>query len=54
MIIIIVRANYLKAKTDDKQQNTKRRFCGERDEMMNHIVSECIPLAQEEYKTRQD
>ena len=33
------------------QQNNKRRLCGERDEIINLIVSECSKLAQE-YKTR--
>ena len=29
-------------------------MCGERDETINHIVSECSKLAQREYKTRHD
>ena len=33
-------------------QNRECRFCGEKDKMINHIVSECIKLAQKEYKTR--
>ena len=36
------------------QQNSKCRLCGERDEMVNHIVSECSKLAQKEYKTMHD
>ena len=35
------------------QQNSGRRLCGERDEMITHI-SECCELAQKEYKTRHD
>ena len=36
------------------QQNSKCRLGGERDEMINHIISECSKLAQREYKTRHD
>ena len=34
------------------QQNSKCRLCGNRDEMINHIINECRKLAQKEYKTR--
>ena len=30
------------------------RLCGDRDETINHIISECSKLAQKEYKTRHD
>ena len=36
------------------QQNSKCRLCGDRDETINHIISECSKLAQKEYKTRRD
>ena len=36
------------------QQNSKCRLCGDRDETMNHMISECSKLAQKEYKTRHD
>ena len=36
------------------QQNCKCRLCGDRDEIINHIISESSKLAQKEYKTRQD
>ena len=36
------------------QQNSKCRLCDDRDETINHIISECSKLAQKEYKTRQD
>ena len=49
-----IRTNYIKAKIDRTQQNSKCRMCGERDETINHIVSECSKLAQREYKTRHD
>ena len=49
-----IRTNYVKAKIDRTQQNSKCRMCGERDETVNHIISECSKLAQREYKTRHD
>ena len=45
-----IRTNHIKAKTDKTQQNNKRRQCGDRDETINHIISECSKLAQKEYK----
>ena len=36
------------------QQNRKCRLCGDGDETINHMISECSKLAQKEYKTRQD
>ena len=30
------------------------RVCGDRDETINHIISECSKLAQKEYKSRHD
>ena len=36
------------------QQNSRCRSCGDRDETINHILSECSKLAQKEYKTRHD
>ena len=47
-----VRTNHIKAKIDKTQQNSKCRLCGDRDETINHIISECSKLAQKEYKTR--
>ena len=37
-----------------KKQNSKCRLCGDRDETINHIISECSKLAQREYKARHD
>ena len=42
----------LKQKIDKIQQNSKCRLCGNRDETINHIISECSKLAPKEYKTR--
>ena len=47
-----VRTNQLKARIDKSQQNSKYKLCGDRDETINHIISECKKLAQKEYKTR--
>ena len=41
-----------KQKIDKTQQNSKCRLCGDRDETINHIISECSKLALKEYKTR--
>ena len=47
-----IRTNHIKARIDKTQQNSKFRLCGDRDEMINHIISEC--LAQRENKARYD
>ena len=49
-----IRTNYIKAKIDKTQQNSKCRLCGKRDETVNHVLCECSKLAQREYKTRHD
>ena len=49
-----VRTNHIKARIAKTQQNSKCRLCGDRDETINHIISECSKLAQKEYKTRHD
>ena len=45
-----IRTNHIKARIDKTQQNSKCRLCGDRDEMINHIISECSKLAEKEYK----
>ena len=47
-----MRTNHIKAKIDKTQHNSKCRLCGDRDEIINHIIIECSKLAQKEYKTR--
>ena len=47
-----VRTNHIKVRIDKIQQNCKCWLCGDRDETVNHIISECNKLAQKEYKTR--
>ena len=44
----------MKAKIDKTQQNSKCRLCGDRDETINHIISECRKFAQKEYKIKHD
>ena len=40
-----IRTNHFKARIDKSQQNSKCRLCGDRDETINHIISECSKLA---------
>ena len=47
-----IRTNHVKARIDKTQQNSKCRLCGDRDEIINHIISECSKLPQKKYKTR--
>ena len=47
-----IRTNHIKARIDKTQQNSKCRLCGDRDETINHIISECSKLTLKEYKTR--
>ena len=47
-----IRTNHIKARIDKIQQNSKCRLCGDSDEPINHIISECSKLAQKELKTR--
>ena len=49
-----IRTNHIKARIDKTQQNSKCRLCSDRDETINHIISECSKLAQKEYKVRHD
>ena len=49
-----IRTNHIKARIDKTQQNSKCRLCDDRDETINHIISECSKLAQKEYKERHD
>ena len=49
-----IRNKHIKARIDKTLQNSKCRLCGDRDETINHIISECSKLAQKEYKARHD
>ena len=46
--------NNIKTKIDKKQLNSKCKLCGDWDETINHIISECSKLAQTGYKTSHD
>ena len=45
---------YIKAKIDNTQQNSKYRLCGDRDETIYHIISEFRELVLKEYMTSYD
>ena len=47
-----LRTNYVKPKIDKTQLNNNSRLCHDRDETINHMISECCKFAQKEYKTR--
>ena len=47
-----IRTNHIKVRIDKTQQDSKCRLCSDRDETINHIISECSKLAQKEYKAR--
>ena len=49
-----IRTNHTKTRIDKTQQNSKCQLCSDRDETINHIISECSKLVQKEYKTSQD
>ena len=49
-----IRTNHSNARIDKTQQNSKCRLCGDRDEIINHLISECSKLSQKEYKARHD
>ena len=47
-----IRTNYDKIRINKTQQNRKYRLCGEKNEMINLLVSKCPKLTQKEYKAR--
>ena len=47
-----IRTNHIEAKIDKTQQNSQCRLFGDRNEIINLIISEYSKLAQKEYKTR--
>ena len=47
-----IRTNHIKARIDKTQQNSKCRLCGDRNETINHITSECSKLHRR--STRRD
>ena len=49
-----IRSNYIKARIDKTQQNSRYKLCDDRNEKINHIISKCSKSSQKEYKTRRD
>ena len=49
-----IKTYYIKARIDKTQLNSRCRLRGDRDETINHIISECRKLVQKEYKTRHE
>ena len=49
-----IRTNQIKARIDKTLHNCRCRLPGDRDETINHIISECSKLAQKEYKNWHD
>ena len=49
-----LRTNYRKAKIEKSGGDPKCRLCKERDETVNHLVSDRSKIAQTEYKKRHD
>ena len=47
-----IRTNHIKGRMVKTQQNSKYTLCGDQDETINHMISECSRLEQKEYKTR--
>ena len=50
----VLRTNYTKNKIDKTSENPLCRMCGERGKTVQHIICECIKLAQGEYKSIHD
>ena len=48
------RTNHIKVRIDKSQQNSKCWLCGDGDETLNHIISECSRLELRKYKARHD
>ena len=47
-----IRTNHITARIDKTQQESSYRLCDDRDESINHIISESSKLAQKEDNTR--
>ena len=49
-----LRTSHIKARIDKSRQNSKCWLCGDLNETISYIISECSKLAQKEYQTRYD
>ena len=47
-----MKTNFVKIKIDKMQQNSWCRLCNDREEQINHIISEWSKSVQKKYKTR--
>ena len=47
-----IRTNNIKAKNGNAEQNSKCWLCGDKNETIGRMISECSKLAQSEYITR--
>ena len=43
-----IRTNYMKARIDKTQQNSKYGFCGDEDKTINRIIRECSKLSKKD------
>ena len=45
-----IRTNYIKVRIDKTQQNGRCWLCGDKDETISHIISECSKLVQKDIR----
>ena len=50
----VVRTNYINARIDKTEENSRCKLCGDKDKTINHIISESSKLALKEYKTKHE
>ena len=48
------RTNHIKSRKDETQQNSRCRLCRDREETINHTISEYNKLVQKEYQAKLD
>ena len=49
-----IRTDFIKARIDMTQQNSRCWYCSAGNKRINHKISECSKLTHNEYKTRHD
>ena len=54
IVEITIKMKTIVRKTLMIKKNSIYSLCGDRDETISHIISNCSKLAQKEYKTRHD
>ena len=45
-----IKINYAEARIDEMKQKSRCRLCSDRDDTINHNITQCSKLAQREYK----